>query len=55
MKWAIIDEGDVILAPVDDLVAHDTENGSACICGPSVTEPTPGRFVFAHYALDGRE
>jgi len=45
--------------PVDDLVAHDTDDDDGgCVCGPTVepVERADGSmgWVITHHALDGR-
>ena len=50
----------VHVAPVADLVEHDTDTDDAtCVCGPTV-EPVPRAdgsmgWLAIHHSLDGRE
>lgn len=48
------------VAPIGDLITHDTDTTEAdCICGPE-TRPVPQEsggmgWLIVHHALDGRE
>lgn len=50
----------VHVAPVDDLIEHDTTTDEAdCVCGPG-TKPVPRQdgsigWLIVHRSLDGRE
>jgi len=45
--------------PVNDLVEHDTEHGTDCVCGPRVRPVVRDDgsigWVITHHSLDGRE
>jgi hypothetical protein len=45
--------------PVDDVVEHDTEDDTGCVCGPDaelVENPDgPDGWLIKHHSLDGRE
>ena len=48
--------------PVADLIAHDTDLGTDCTCGPDVEwqdpdtgETYPSGPLVVHHSLDGRE
>ena len=45
--------------PVNDLVEHEADEGTACVCGPDVepVECDDGsiNWLVSHHSLDGRE
>jgi hypothetical protein len=49
----------VHIAPVDDLIEHDTDTGdSSCVCGPEVVPVEIEGLIawaYVHASLDGRE
>lgn len=53
-EWIVTDtEEQIHITPVDDLVGHDKD--STCPCGPYVEHLGGADWLYAHYALDGRE
>lgn len=44
---------DIHVFPLNDLLPHDTENGTNCICQPRRDPECPD--VINHNALDGRD
>lgn len=47
------------VAPINDLVAHDTSHEDECICGPETRlekdDLGADIWIYVHHALDGRE
>ncbi len=54
MSWLVEEQEDydVICSPIGDLIDHPRD---LCVCGPTVEEIIPGKFMHVHHALDGRE
>jgi hypothetical protein len=44
----------VHVAPIRDLIEHDTDGFDECVCGPDVRF-VEGGAVVTHHSLDGRE
>lgn len=45
--------------PVDDLIEHDTDHDTDCVCGPAAelvrNDYGPDGWLIVHNSLDGRE
>lgn len=54
MCWLVqeMENYEVHCVPLHDLVEHEERE---CVCVPTVHESAPGRFMYVHHSLDGRE
>lgn len=49
------EDGSIHLLPKDDLIGHELENWSECVCQPVPREDPEGNTYVLHTSLDGRE
>lgn len=65
MTWEsiLVEPGVVHVHPLEDLIEHDIEPGTDCVCVPRVElveksphdEDAPDAWMHVHHSLDGRE